>query len=867
MFELGSLLAGEVAADNGETIRIVSDSHVLSSQGLYSPDLTTKWGWLPRHGFANPNQNEVANANNPDSWPLDWSSWYGETGWGKQIAQNEAYFVMDDFSNAFFPYYPVPNDTTIRGLGVKAEVRIYQFGAGLKDAVILKYKLTNESNKHLNKLFFGFFGDPHIGGMSDYADDRIGFSTYSGYPSAKNTVYFYDDDMLGGSGLPTGYLGFKFLKTPDNKDLTSLKTEVYTNGLPNVPKNHPLMWEWFNGGLDTNSSFFNTPADNILMMGTGSFSLAPGETKEIVLAIFLAWDLNSLLKRSAYISYHHNWYAIKEQSGGNPNYKLQLTSPLSGIFNGNISITWNNLSANPNAKVFLEYSNNKGKDWYFIAENIPVSNQSFSWNTQDIPDGVNYRIRAVAYNPDNLSEYYYDSTPERFTINNPGNSIPEIGFSSDFSSSSFSQAPLNIGFFAEDADNDSLQISLEYKTHPNGEFIPIFIEEMFSPGFHNYNWNFAGLPNSDSYSLRLTVKDPYEQMVILSENISINEYFAYYTQSIFNHISGSSDAELSLKVTNTNLLTGNNYQLTINDSSVNKKLRIKNLTSGNFVIDNYPLDSLYSTPVFEGLKLQIKDIKTQINSNKTKFNRDELNSIFVVQNSSVGTFTPSPQDWVMIFNNLDTLSNGKYAYPGDTVAATTNPSLINTVCPFRIISLKSGIKANYLISEQIATRNNGKWDYAETIILRSDTATGARTSYQIKFNLTSIKPESGDTLYIATYKTLTSEDVYNFSPDNSYILSVDNGEIVNGFNLFQNFPNPFNPSTTIRYTIATEGKIKLELFNMLGQRVAVLVDDYKTAGTHSYNLSANSYKLSSGIYICRIIAGEYNKSIKINLIK
>ncbi len=99
MFELGSLLAGEVAADNGETIRIVSDSHVLSSQGLYSPDLTTKWGWLPRHGFANPNQNEVANANNPDSWPLDWLSWYGETGWGKQITQNEAYYVMDDFSS------------------------------------------------------------------------------------------------------------------------------------------------------------------------------------------------------------------------------------------------------------------------------------------------------------------------------------------------------------------------------------------------------------------------------------------------------------------------------------------------------------------------------------------------------------------------------------------------------------------------------------------------------------------------------------------------------------------------------------------------------------------------------------------------
>ena len=75
------------------------------------------------------------------------------------------------------------------------------------------------------------------------------------------------------------------------------------------------------------------------------------------------------------------------------------------------------------------------------------------------------------------------------------------------------------------------------------------------------------------------------------------------------------------------------------------------------------------------------------------------------------------------------------------------------------------------------------------------------------------------------------------------------------FVLSQNYPNPFNPSTNIKYALPSEVHVKLEVFNILGQRVAVLVDDYQEAGY--YDVTFESRGLPSGIYLYRIQAGPY----------
>ena len=81
----------------------------------------------------------------------------------------------------------------------------------------------------------------------------------------------------------------------------------------------------------------------------------------------------------------------------------------------------------------------------------------------------------------------------------------------------------------------------------------------------------------------------------------------------------------------------------------------------------------------------------------------------------------------------------------------------------------------------------------------------------------------------------------------------------------QNYPNPFNPSTRIKFALPESGNVKLEVFNVLGERVATVVNDVLSAGYHEVTLNAESF--SSGIYMYRITTGSYSQIKKMVLLK
>jgi len=114
------------------------------------------------------------------------------------------------------------------------------------------------------------------------------------------------------------------------------------------------------------------------------------------------------------------------------------------------------------------------------------------------------------------------------------------------------------------------------------------------------------------------------------------------------------------------------------------------------------------------------------------------------------------------------------------------------------------------------------------------------------------------------------------------ILRYDNGVtnisqtneniIADHFYLYQNFPNPFNPSTTISYSIPENGIVTLKVFDALGTEVRYLVDEAQEAGYHQVEFNAEG--LSSGIYFYKLKvypanggAGEYNSTKKLVLLK
>jgi len=154
---------------------------------------------------------------------------------------------------------------------------------------------------------------------------------------------------------------------------------------------------------------------------------------------------------------------------------------------------------------------------------------------------------------------------------------------------------------------------------------------------------------------------------------------------------------------------------------------------------------------------------------------------------------------------------------------------------------------------------------------------GTRDFWVIKTNA------SGDTIWTQTYggATIDCAHCISHTSDGGYIIvghtdSFGNGEqdiwlvriasdpstsankisniVSNEFALHQNYPNPFNPSTKIKYTIPKSEKVKIDIFNILGQKITTLLNNQMPSGTHDIEFTAKN--LPSGVYLYSIEAGD-----------
>jgi hypothetical protein len=97
------------------------------------------------------------------------------------------------------------------------------------------------------------------------------------------------------------------------------------------------------------------------------------------------------------------------------------------------------------------------------------------------------------------------------------------------------------------------------------------------------------------------------------------------------------------------------------------------------------------------------------------------------------------------------------------------------------------------------------------------------------------------------------------------ITYLQDYQLLYAYQLKQNYPNPFNPSTTIEYSIPEKSLVRITVYDILGKEVSVILNEIKDAG--QYKSLYNAAGLSSGIYICKIVSGNFNKVIKLMLVK
>ncbi|MDP2983924.1 MAG: T9SS type A sorting domain-containing protein, partial [Candidatus Latescibacter sp.] len=81
----------------------------------------------------------------------------------------------------------------------------------------------------------------------------------------------------------------------------------------------------------------------------------------------------------------------------------------------------------------------------------------------------------------------------------------------------------------------------------------------------------------------------------------------------------------------------------------------------------------------------------------------------------------------------------------------------------------------------------------------------------------------------------------------------------------QNSPNPFNPATSISFTLAKAGKVTVDIFNAAGQKVDTVVNTTMNAGNHSATWNASRF--SAGVYFYTVTSGDFSRTMKMTLLK
>ncbi|MCW9094446.1 MAG: T9SS type A sorting domain-containing protein [Ignavibacteriaceae bacterium] len=115
------------------------------------------------------------------------------------------------------------------------------------------------------------------------------------------------------------------------------------------------------------------------------------------------------------------------------------------------------------------------------------------------------------------------------------------------------------------------------------------------------------------------------------------------------------------------------------------------------------------------------------------------------------------------------------------------------------------------------------------------------------------------------FGTSNGISVYN---ESGIIMAVNGQQEIqdlSDYHLFQNYPNPFNPTTTIRFYLHVSNNIKLEIFNLLGEKVRTLVNDFYNVGI--YEIEFNASNLPSGIYFYQLQVGNFKATKKLILLK
>jgi hypothetical protein len=236
---------------------------------------------------------------------------------------------------------------------------------------------------------------------------------------------------------------------------------------------------------------------------------------------------------------------------------------------------------------------------------------------------------------------------------------------------------------------------------------------------------------------------------------------------------------------------------------------------------------------------------------------------------SGSSVSPVDDQTFWIFNEY-AMTRGSGTPPDDGRWATTYAKIPPNELPVELTSFTATISSNDVMLEwKTATEiNNQGFEVQRQVGIGQSSADNwekmafidghGTTVENQSYSYTDSKLAAGS--YTYRLKQIDYNGIFEYSNEISVEITIPLEYV-----LEQNYPNPFNPNTLINYSVPNDGLVTLEVFNLLGEKVAILVNEIQVAGRYEIDFDASD--LSSGIYVYSLKSGNFNSLKKMVLLR
>jgi hypothetical protein len=821
------------------------------------------WGFNPLPGYVNTAQPWIAMSNLPSSWPAVWADhpdwglgiWNGFKGPDQFYFDGEAYFQLTDtWDHEFNTYFkPDTTDSTITGYGITVGVRYFQMAHPLYENMIIRmFDIKNNSDRTYEKVVWGNLTGSMAGGDGDSGDDITYFNAHN------NIICSGDNDGIGNTGQKVAYFAEGFLQTPGDGSTGSCRV-FNIAGSPDMSNDEVLWNRLAPGELDTAI----IPQDCDYIYGTNYFSLAPGETKRVVVALAFGYSLSAITQEILDArALWNSQFNFTEMLNAITFLNMDYHRVLSGID----TIRWT--SSKSGGSVDVWYSPDSGATWDQLETAIPNTG-SYQLNTNDLEDSpfCNFKL----FIRDSLDNIYGFTQSHAVTVNSGRNGKPYIRILNPelFTHDEITVPTLDLRMLIGDAEEGALNVGLYYSTDNGFNYQEIENYSTISDTVsHIHTISLHSLSNSVTAKLKVIVLDDSSSSVDTTDTFSKMTPRTTLDTSMARHIAGYCTIPYQINIVDSSKISNDAYLVTFDDTTSQKFMTVKNTSSGINLIDHEPFYSNVESAVFDGLTLYAQDVPTQMDMGKSGWNAEaarKLNysfSRFILATSGSGT----------AYNGYTLANDYQIIFYPDTV----DTSLADTLYPPS--SMIPARQVNYKV-KNLSTDNYIDFVYWKTgtlsttfnIYFKEDVGTIKKRTWKLSmYDATAgASLPTSDTLTIRTIKGLSFLDSIMIGIQSD----VQNHEIVpREYKIVQNYPNPFNPVTTIKYQLPEVSRVRISIYNIVGQLVSTLTDDVIQPGYMS--VEWNGGDVATGIYFYRFEASnltthkvQYTKTGKMVLIK